>query len=271
MKMFPAKLLLFGEYSVLVGSHALAMPYPTYFGQLTKSNLGYPLGEYLLHLLSSIEVGLDKDKLRLALDEEWCYDGNIPIGYGLGSSGALVAAVWDWAGTKEEDTDLLRHKLGLMENYFHGESSGIDPLVCFLNQTVLKSGNNNYTVLNHTTYLEPFGIGLVDSGTSRNTGNLVSEFLKMNTDENFSFLLHTQYIPYVEQAIQAYLKTNLEELFVLWKSISQFQYKYFKPMIPKKIKQLWAKGLKNNSYYLKLCGAGGGGFFLKMVNPAQAS
>ena len=33
-------------------------------------------------------------------------------------------------------------------------------------------------------------------------------------------------------------------------------------MIPEKLKNKWKEGIKNESYYMKLCGSGGGGFFL---------
>ena len=33
-------------------------------------------------------------------------------------------------------------------------------------------------------------------------------------------------------------------------------------MIPDNFKKLWKEGIDSNSYYLKLCGSGGGGFIL---------
>ena len=33
-------------------------------------------------------------------------------------------------------------------------------------------------------------------------------------------------------------------------------------MIPESVHGLWQKGLETNAYYLKLCGSGGGGYFL---------
>jgi mevalonate kinase len=34
------------------------------------------------------------------------------------------------------------------------------------------------------------------------------------------------------------------------------------PFIPSKVKKIWQEGLDTKSFYMKLCGAGGGGFFL---------
>ena len=33
-------------------------------------------------------------------------------------------------------------------------------------------------------------------------------------------------------------------------------------MIPSKYHSLWKKGIENDSYFLKLCGSGGGGYIL---------
>ena len=36
----------------------------------------------------------------------------------------------------------------------------------------------------------------------------------------------------------------------------------FSQMIPKNFKRIWKEGFNTNKYYLKLCGAGGGGYLL---------
>jgi mevalonate kinase len=46
------------------------------------------------------------------------------------------------------------------------------------------------------------------------------------------------------------------------KLLSKFQFEHFKPMIPKLFNKMWKRGLDSGEYYLKLCGAGGGGFIL---------
>jgi mevalonate kinase len=44
--------------------------------------------------------------------------------------------------------------------------------------------------------------------------------------------------------------------------ISVLEYRYFIPMIPHTIKSIWESTLDRPDISLKLCGAGGGGFFL---------
>jgi mevalonate kinase len=40
-------------------------------------------------------------------------------------------------------------------------------------------------------------------------------------------------------------------------------------MIPKKFHQIWQAGIESNSYYLKLCGSGGGGYILGFTEDIQ--
>ncbi|MBT7766237.1 MAG: mevalonate kinase, partial [Bdellovibrionales bacterium] len=47
-----------------------------------------------------------------------------------------------------------------------------------------------------------------------------------------------------------------------YRRLSSFQLENFTPMIPNLYLDIWQQGLKNNNYYLKLCGAGGGGFLM---------
>jgi mevalonate kinase len=46
------------------------------------------------------------------------------------------------------------------------------------------------------------------------------------------------------------------------KIISQLQFDLIPEFIPKKFHEIWLEGLKHNSYHLKICGAGGGGFII---------
>jgi len=46
------------------------------------------------------------------------------------------------------------------------------------------------------------------------------------------------------------------------KSNSKIVFDNFKPMIPSDFHDLWKKGIDSESYFLKLCGSGGGGYIL---------
>ena len=44
--------------------------------------------------------------------------------------------------------------------------------------------------------------------------------------------------------------------------LSQFVIEKLNPMIPSGFNDIWRKGLETGSYYLKLCGSGGGGYLI---------
>ena len=46
------------------------------------------------------------------------------------------------------------------------------------------------------------------------------------------------------------------------KNLSETTFKNMNEMIPESLNEIWQEGLKSNKYYMKLCGSGGGGFFL---------
>jgi len=101
---------------------------------------------------------------------------------------------------------------------------------------------------------DQFQLFLLDTGQSRSTSKLVKIYLeKMKLSAylekmNGLCLLN-------EQAIEAYYK-NDPSLISIFHEISKFQLSHFEEMIPKIIRPAYEK------YHLKLCGAGGGGYFL---------
>ena len=46
------------------------------------------------------------------------------------------------------------------------------------------------------------------------------------------------------------------------KKLSSIVLEHFKPMIPSDFQKIWKDGIDNNTFYLKLCGSGVGGYIL---------
>src|SRR5690606_28221369 len=104
-----AKILLFGEYGIIEDSMGLSIPYNFYKGKLTfekekddhfitRSNSD--LRKCFDYLLTLSEAGnmlakLDMQAFESDLDQGIHFNSNIPQGFGVGSSGALVAAVYN--------------------------------------------------------------------------------------------------------------------------------------------------------------------------------
>ena len=265
-KKYYSKLLLFGEYTIINGGHALAIPFEKYFGQWQLGDEGQNLNAFFEFLRNMEDA--QHDLLVKAASKGMYFDSSIPSGYGCGSSGALTAAVYDQFFThKQFDVTNLKQKLASIESFFHGKSSGLDPLVSYLNRAIFYS-KDKIEVLDLPNHRDLFF--LLDSGIERTTSKWVDVFLKKK-ERSQAFneqldILNT----YNEKAISAYILNDGANLFECVKHISLLQRNHFEEMIPENIKKEWDKGIDSEDYYLKLSGAGGGGFFLGFHNPAKS-
>jgi mevalonate kinase len=278
-KSYNAKILLFGEYTIINGSHALAIPISQFKGKWAfgKDNETKTLRadldgfvDYLdeLNRKGDLLNGLDLQKFRQQLDEGLYFDSDIPHGYGAGSSGALCAAVYERFSKKEKaeqesvDSPNLRKKLAQLESFFHGSSSGIDPLISFFNKPIFIESDKNSIVQLPRPKSSKGAVFLLDTGIERKTEPLVRLFLEKCNDENFAKICEEQLANYNEKAIQYFLAARWRDFFKTIQQISQLQLEHFNEMIPQDFISVWKKGLEQDLFKLKLCGAGGGGFIL---------
>jgi mevalonate kinase len=271
-RLYPAKVLLFGEYAVVVGGQALAMPLKLRSGHWERRNEPIPevLQQFIVFLeqqasAGSIPFPATPSKLRELLEAGWKFHSNIPIGYGLGSSGAFCAAVYDLIATNPDKPKEARTHLAWLESFFHGKSSGIDPMVSWLNASLVFSADKEFKVVRRQRPMKRFF--LISTGIARETAPLVQRFLeKCQEQPEFETLVRETLGPLNEEAIQYFLDAQTPELWAHWKAISQFQWEHFREWIPDNMHRFWLKGLQSDAYALKLCGASGGGYLLGMSN-----
>ena len=275
-RLFHSKILLFGEYSLMKGSMALCIPFDKYQGQLmfddayrnSKSN-HYSVN-YLVEYYNFLEKSGFKDQLILNkfkkdIDKGLIFETNIPISYGLGSSGAIVASIFNaYAIDPSESLDELKLVFSEMESYYHGKSSGLDPLVSYLNKAIIinESGELNTVNLPKENVNSNSGVFLFDTKTVGETQPLVNWFLEEYENDDFKNKIHLTLIPANNACIKSHLTGNLISLLEGVKTISAFTFENLRPMIPASVKEIWQKGLETDKYYLKLCGSGGGGMML---------
>lgn len=279
--LFYSKILLFGEYGIIQDAMGLSIPYNFYKGKLNFNQSDAistaslkAFRDYLTELSSTgtLHCQLDIAQLDMDLAEGLAFDSTIPQGFGVGSSGALVAAFYDRyaidkiaAETVSKD-QLVQLKLifGQMESYFHGKSSGLDPLICYLNLPVLiKSGNDLDTVGIPSERAEGKGaIFLLDTEKPGETQPMVQIFMEKMKETGFRKMLKTEFRKYNDACIQAFVKGDVKPLFSNLKQLSALLLQNFSPMIPEAFKEVWKKGIESGDYYLKLCGSGGGGYIL---------
>lgn len=284
--LFYAKILLFGEYGIIQDSMGLSIPYNSFKGSLrfeenltgetlTSNQHLNQFGQYLKELAIKGELLFDFDFQQFEEDisKGLTFNSSIPQGFGVGSSGALVAAIYNrYASDKHILSDkpnsseiiALKTVFGQMESYFHGKSSGLDPLICYLNLPVLiKSGENMGTVgLPDADANGKGAIFLLNSGQPGKTEPMVNIFMEKMKHEGFRNMLKQEFKKYNDACIQAFLKRDIKPLFSNLKELSSLLLKNFSPMIPTFFHKLWKEGIDSNAYYLKLCGSGGGGYFL---------
>ena len=216
-----AKILLFGEYGVIRDAMALSIPYTNYSGVLRlpegeasfdqrESNASLDrFAAYLEELaaLGTLMAKLNLVALRADLDRGLYFDSSIPQGYGVGSSGAMVAALYARYARNplplEEANDAeklkaLKAEMAQMECYFHGKSSGMDPTICYLQLPLLVRSSEELGTVRMPSLPSDGrgGIFLLNSGAPGETQPMVQIFMDKLKEEGFRRLMTEQFKKY---------------------------------------------------------------------------
>lgn len=283
MQKFSSKIILFGEYAVLKGAKLLAIPFNKYKGKLvipSKNTIltkEQNISNHNIFLLfnhiqkQTFHFTPDLKRFNQNIIQNIYFSSNIPQNYGVGSSGALVASIYNQYFFNRnqliESSDIIeniKNDLALIESFFHGKSSGSDPLVSYLNKALIINGES-MNQLKHPETIIPF---IINTGQSSSTQNFVNLFEK-NTEFNKNHL--KRFIELNNIVIDHYLankphlfnriielaeveKSLIPEMFIKPKNLETIEFKY------------------KNELAIKLCGSGGGGFllgFVKKTNSAE--
>ena len=292
---FYSKILLFGEYGIIKDSKGLSIPFNYFKGglkvgdsknenqKISNQNLK-KFRDYLLKINKDI-VKFDHQKFDKDLANGMYFDSSIPQGYGVGSSGAIVAAIYDrYALNKitvlenltKQKILVLKNIFSEMESFFHGKSSGLDPLNSYLSLPILIHSKDEVetTGIPSQDSIGKGAVFLLDSGKSSDTAPMVEIFFKLMENKKYKRMINDEFIKITDSCVEDFLNANFNSLFKNIKILSQVVLKNFKPMIPKDFHNVWAKGIESDEYFLKLCGSGGGGYilgFAKDYNKAKKS
>ena len=281
-----AKVLLFGEYSILLGSSAISIPYrhfsakfkfidkiidsQLYLAGSSNKSLKTLADNYLIRK-EYFETLLDLELFRKEINQGLYLESSIPTSYGLGSSGALCSALYGRfarnpiPSSKEINNNeilALREIFINMESQFHAKSSGFDPLVIYLNQPLWIDQKKNPVIISIPEKITKSGemIFLVDTGLPVKTRTLVSHFIERFSPQGHITSKGIQLISLTDRCINEFLYGEPSLFFHHLRVLSKFQLKEFDAMIPSFIRPVWEEGLSSGFFYLKLCGSGGGGF-----------
>jgi mevalonate kinase len=284
--LFYSKILLFVEYGIIKDSKGLSIPYNFYNGALkvteNPSAEAIKSNESLKRFVDYFEtlqheqpelVTFNLSLLKSDVIRGMYFDSSIPQGYGVGSSGALVAAIYDkYANNKitvlenltREKLLQLKNIFAQMESFFHGKSSGLDPLNSYLSIPILINSKDNIeaTGIPSQSAEGKGAVFLLDSGIVGETAPMVNIFMENLKDQGFRTMLKNQFVKYTDLCVENFLGGDKKSLFTNTKKLSTVVLNNFKPMIPEQFHGIWQKGIDTNDYYLKLCGSGGGGYIL---------
>jgi mevalonate kinase len=280
---YNSKILLFGEYALMLGSRALTIPFRKFSGRLEFDSARFPVNQlskanlkefldYLERSKPGFPPGLDLrlNDFKTDLDKGLFLNSDIPQGYGAGSSGVVVAAVYSGYAInpvipgKISDLITLKKHFSFMESFFHGKSSGLDPLSCYAGNPLLVSSPEKIEMVKFpcSTNNGALDIFLVDTGMTSKTEGLVQLFHEKLKDNQYNDIIENSVIPRNNFCIDLLLNGNITDFFDEVLLLSDLQFEYFPEMIPGEFKEFWRNGIISRHYALKLCGSGGGGFVL---------
>jgi len=285
---FPAKILLFGEYIILLRPQALVIPFPHFQGilklpEISSANIDKSIefsnqildsySKYIRRTLkiSSLSQRFDLKKFSCDIENGLYFESTIPLNFGLGSSGALTAAVYNQYIIPKDnplgfrrvlELEKWKKDLALLESFFHSRSSGIDPLVSYINLPLVVSDRGIEQLNFSLDKNGPLSAFLIDTKTVRNTGNLVNQFLNDCKDPQYNELIMNEFQNLNDICINSLINNEIATFFPALLELSKFEFQIFSKMIPDSVKPLWKSGLQSGMFGLKLCGSGGGGYML---------
>ena len=267
-----SKVILFGEYSMIFDATALMIPLTKFSAQWrfaphldanggAASNASLKRFSDYLSTLDDVNDIIDLQRFNRDLRYNLILDSNVPSGYGLGSSGTLVAAVYD-GYAKQKTDDLLRLKtlFGKMESYFHGSSSGIDPLQCYVGKP-FKITPEGAQLLSDDFLKKDIHICLIDSKIKSNTKPLVDHFKRQREDTVFLNRFQSEYVPCVTSCIVSMIQGNTNLFFKSLKQLTKGQLAFLRPMITDNTLDLFTTDYDFH-FGVKISGSGGGGYVL---------
>lgn len=276
--MTPAKLLLLGEHTVLHGGDALAVPLPQFGARWSVSapTESQPFPRWAAYAKTAVTPAEGQAPMATWLDVDrfaaeasvLTVDSTIPRDYGLGSSGALTALVYARYRREPADPPLpqLRRRLGQLESFFHGRSSGLDPLVCYRRTGVHVRADGAVATLAPPRLATERGRWfLLDARQPKAGHAAIARFRASAQEAGFrqNFLRPARTLT---AELIAELSSGPQEPGEGWvrglRQLSALQLAYLPWLIPEAVAAAWRRLLDADAAYVKLCGAGGGGYFL---------
>jgi mevalonate kinase len=281
---FNSKLFLFGEYGLMYNAMALSVPYPKFSGFLdfdldhTHAESTAEIRKFCKHLKladsnKDLHFSFDLPRLENDLENGLFFNSNIPQQYGLGSSGALVAALFGKYAFPSSlgnnlSPEILKANFALLESFFHGKSSGLDPLISYLNKPILIDSQKQVTPVDFDLQKSGLAVALIDTNTTGATAPLVKHFTDLFNLPEFAQAFEGQFIPANNGCIDALLNSDKPNFFMHLEKLVKFQVYHFHEMIPAGFHRI-INFAHCEKVYIKLLGSGGGGYLLAFAESGK--
>ena len=147
--------------------------------------------------------------------------------------------------------------LAHIEGFFHGESSGVDALVCYRDKAIFRDSDGLREI--DLPAKQPLRAYLWLTGDARSTQPLVAWFNCAVADR--AFRLQVEELGQCSStAVDCLLQGTLSVSDV--KRIGDIQWHLLSELIPRSTRSVWREVLGEERMAIKLCGAGGGGCVL---------
>jgi mevalonate kinase len=147
-----------------------------------------------------------------------------------------------------------------MESHFHGSSSGIDPLQCYLGQP-FKITPEGVQLLSDDFLKKDIRICLIDTKIKSNTKPLVNHFKQQRENPDFLNCFQAEYLPCVKTCIDTMISGDNDLFFNSLKKLTKSQLQFLRPMITDNTMDLFTADY-DFRLGVKISGSGGGGYVL---------
>jgi mevalonate kinase len=160
----------------------------------------------------------------------------------------------------------VRGHLAFIESAFHLKSSGTDPLVSYLNKPVfIRNGEIYCPDLSMEDLAGQLTIGLIDSGIPGVTKSGVGAFQSVDfLDRSGKQVFEKDYIPLINSMVESIYHNRPGNLMDKVLQISELQLLLFPNLFTPQMAVAARQGLDSREFAIKLCGSGGGGYYLKL-------